>query len=533
MARTFLRQDTQVRNSDAYDDTIAPTLAAYETNPTELQTDLNNIRSQLQNFLNRNGASFPAGDWYADVVAPSTFEGGSKRGINELGQQLHDLERKRVLVSASILGDATVGAGNNFFILTAGTLPSNTTAAVGAVTTRGTVVAAHGGTFGTHSLAEIGGSNAIAPKNFVEVFDGATRDPILSSGRVIYGLLQGESGLTDGVTITAVTTTRAQVSFVRINAAGDDLEAVPFADIENRVVNFAFVERKAMEDLTEQDFLRGAVADVPSSATVTRQVAYDNQGATAVDLTTAATLDLEGAGLVWRIRDDLEADLFRIVEGSAGGTSRVHLGTDVDFFDVDAVDNDFLNGIKVDTGAAGTTINVGVTANQIDAGGALRVASGGAADLSLAAALELNLTDSYRAGSTWSLADGIALANSSAEWSAFETAFGEVSLLSAITQAKTTADFQKTCANVTANTAANNDVGGVAGGTNLDAQIHSLAGGDFLTDHDVYLNGQLLRGGINAGANHDYYPGASLANGQLRFEFTVKNNDVLCAISRG
>jgi hypothetical protein len=48
------------------------------------------------------------------------------------------------------------------------------------------------------------------------------------------------------------------------------------------------------------------------------------------------------------------------------------------------------------------------------------------------------LADQYRAGSTWSVADGIALTASIAEWDAFEVAFGEVSLLNAIEQASTT-----------------------------------------------------------------------------------------------
>ena len=63
--------------------------------------------------------------------------------------------------------------------------------------------------------------------------------------------------------------------------------------------------------------------------------------------------------------------------------------------------------------------------------------------MSLVAALEMNLTDSYRVGSTWSLADGIALANSSAEWTDFETEFGEVSLLDAIVAAKNTTGRRK------------------------------------------------------------------------------------------
>jgi hypothetical protein len=647
MARTFIRQETQVRNSDLYDDTIAASLANFETNPTNLEGDLNNVRSQLHNLLKNQ-----AGNWYDDLNTPSALDAGSQRGVNDLNSDLHDLERKRVLVAAVSLVDVTIaaavaatgtltltanagntetvtigtktytfqtvltnvdgnvligatasdsldnliaainlgagsgtlyaaattangfvsaaagvgdtmvvtaiksgsfgntiastetlangswgaatlagGSGGDVKILAAGQLPSNLTAAVGAVTTRGTVVAAHPGTFGVASLAEVSGSTAISPKSIVEVVSADTRDPILSGGRVIYGLLQGESGLTDGTTITDTTTTRVQVTFVRINAEGNDLETIDGADLGGQDVNFAFTERKALEDLNEQDFLRGAVVDVPASTTVTRQIGYDNQGTVPVDLTTNATLDLEGPGLVWSIRDDLQANLFRIIEGSAGGTSEVQIASDVDKFNVDAVDNDFLNGVKVDTGSAGTTINLGVTANQIDSGGALSILSTGA-DLSLAAGLELNLTDSYRAGSTWSLTDGIALANSSAEWSAFEAEFGEVSLLNAIVQALSMSDIVKTFANVTANVNADVDVGGTGGGANLDAQLNNLSTGSFLNDHDVFLNGELLRPGADASANNDYYPGTSLALGQLKFEFKLKTNDVICTISR-
>src|SRR5690606_1419712 len=126
-----------------------------------------------------------------------------------------------------------------------------------------------------------------------------------------------------------------------------------------------FQERKALEDLTEQDFLRGAITDVPSGATTTRQQAYNNQGTTPVDLTTNATLDLEGAGLIWAIRDDAEAVLFRVIEGSAGGTSEVELGADVDVFDVNAIDVDFDQGISVNTGGT-RPIDVGVTDGVVE-----------------------------------------------------------------------------------------------------------------------------------------------------------------------
>ena len=650
MARTFLRQDTQILNSDLYDDTIAPTQAAYETNPTNIETDLNTVRSQLQNFLNRSGASFPTGNWYDDLTAPITFENGTQRGIDELNQQLHDLERKRVLVECWTYNDVPVGiqatgtltttgvfssgetvtvgtqtytltspfvnaannidasgttaqtlenlrraingdgvAGTNYgtgttvnasayatntattldllakvggtagnavattetcanasfgaSTLTGGTdsniailnrtsiLPVDTTLAVGAVTTLGTVVAFNA-SFGTHSLDAVAGNGPASPKNLIPIVDYLTHDTILSDGRTVYGLLQSESS-TDGSTATITTPNRVQISFVRLDATGIALEAVPIADISGAIIHYAATCRKALEDFNEQDFLRGTAIDMPFTTTVTRQNAYDNQGATPVDILSNAILDLDSTGIYWTIRDTNNAELFTITEGASGSSSTVAVPGDVDFFDVNAADNDFLNGASFDTGAAGTTINVGVTANQIDAGGVLAVASGGSADLNLVAALEMNLTDSYRSGSTWSLTDGIALANSPTEWSNFETAFGEVSLLNAIYQAwNAVGSVTKTYANVTSTTVADTDVGGTGGGTNLDTQLQDLSLGVFLQDYDVFLNGQLLRPGADASANNDYYPGTSLANGQLKFEFTVKINDVLCVIAR-
>lgn len=529
MGRTFIRQDAQIRQSVTYDDTITPTEAAFETNPTNLETDLNNIRSQLSNLID-----VQAGNWYDDINAPSALDAGSQRGVNDLNTDLHALERKRVLVQAISLADVTVGGSDNFVILGAGELPPNTTAAVGAVTTTGTVVAAHGGTFGTHALDEVSGGTAISPKNIVGVVSGSNRDPILdSSGKVIYGLLQGESGLTDGTTITDTTTTRVQVSFVVINAAGDDLEACAAGDIQGQTVNFIFTERKALEDLTEQEFLKGASVDVPGASTINRQVAYDNQGTTAVNLTTNATLDLEGAGLVWKIRDDLEADLFVITEGSAGGTSEVQLAAAVDTFNVDAVVNDFLNGASFDTGAAGTTIDIGVTgANAITSGGALALNTAAAGDLTLGAGGDLIFSDENKAGGSYGTP--LNLSDASTEWDDFETAFGEVSLLNAMVQAYNRSSRTKGYAVVTSNVSADTDVANTTAG-NLDADLPDYSGvGSFVDDVDVYLNGELLRNGANAAANHDVYPGTTPAVGMLKFEFglhgTGGNPDQLCMI---
>jgi len=638
MARTFLRQDTQIRKSDVYDDTITPSATNYETNPTNIEEDLNSLRSQVQNFLNRNGAGFPAGNWYDDVSAPITFENGTQRGINEINQQLHDLERKRVLVEVFNPNDVSVGvqatgqltttgaisdgetvtigaqtytfkspfvnaadnidasgttaatldnlkraingdgvAGTNYgtgtavstvayatstattldlIAKTGGTagnsvattetmangsfanttltggadtslsvlnrtaiLPSNTTLAIGIVTTLGTVAAAHGGTFGTTtSLTTVAGTTAANPKNLVPVVDYATHDPLLSSGRRVYALFQSESS-TDGSTATITTPNRVQLTYVRLDASGTALEVVPWADLAGATIHYSAIERKALEDFNEQDFLRGSVLDVPTSTTVTRQVAYDNQGTLAVELTTNATLDLNSAGIYWEIRDLVNATLFRITEGSGGGTTTVALSTDVDTFDVNAVVNDFNSGIKAATGT--TEIDVGVNAGVIE--------STGANDLRVLGAGELYLDDGNQTGSTWAQTNGIKLSDTTAEWDTFETNFGEVSLLNAINQAYAKDRKPKVYSNVTVTTDPDLDVSLADG--NLDTALPDMSGGTFTDSYDVFLNGNLLRPGANSGANHDYYPGTSLTPAaQLKFEFKVKAGDVLCVI---
>lgn len=642
MGRTFIRQDTQIRSSDAYDDTIAPSLAAFETNPTEIEGDLNSIRSMLSHLLD-----VQVGDWYDVIGTPSALESGSQRGVSDLNDALHLLEKKRVLRAVKLLTDVTVPtavaasatltssgaytdgetvvitgpggartytfktpfvdaadnvdasgtiaqthenlrraingdgvAGTNYgtgtavnadvtaadtattnvitaavsgtqgnlitvaetgvnlnwsaatlqagagdvVVLGGGELPTNTTAAVGVVTTLGTVVAFET-LFTTATLTEVAGLHALAPYNLVEIVDGSTGDPILSiEGKRVWGLLQSETA-TDEHTLTGATTTRAQISFVHGNATNDDLELADGADIGGKTVNYCYRERIRLEDLTEGDFLNSAAIDIGAGAvTPTRQIGYDNQGTTPVDLVTNATLDLEGAGLTWLIRDDLEANLFGIVEGSGGGTSQVNIYSDVDEFDVDAAVNNFLAGITIRSGGS-NPIDVGVTDGHVE------TTSG---DLHLQAAAEMFLDDVNQTGSTWAQTDGVKLSETTAEWDAYEAAFGgEVSLLNAIVQAANpgNARLLKTYAGVTSTTVADTDVGGTAGGANLDAQLPDMSTGTFLQDYDVFLNGELQRPGADASANHDYYPGTSLALGQLKFEFTVKTNDVICCVA--
>jgi len=507
MTRTAVRQEEQVQPSETYDDTIAPSLANFETNTSHAEDDFNSVRSQLYNLMKVQ----TGGNWYDDLSVPTTFtgEGEVKRGVDNLNQDLHDIERKRLLRRRPVVGASVgpVAVNAQYAILdAAGELPGNTTAAIGAVTTRGTV-AAYNATFGTATLDEVAGGNALQPKNLCKLTDATTGDPILTSGgKEIYGLFQTESS-TDGSTITVSTPNRAQISFVVRNATNDDLILITAGEMDGITFDYAPVERYAFDPLPEEAFLGDDFVDV-GAANVTRQSAYDNQGTTPVDLTTNATLDLEGAGLIWAVRDDLEALLFRIIEGSAGGTSEIEFGTDVDSFDNDAQTNDFAHELKVDT--AGTEIDIGVTAGHVE--------TTGSDDLHLQAAGEMYLDDGNQVGSTWAQTDGIKLSDTTAEWDAFEAEFGEVSLLNAIVQAAQTgttrckAVAEVSVADITANTLIEGPNG--PGTANISADLCDYRALTFVDDVDIFINGLLQRNGADAAANHDVYPSAVAAERQ-------------------
>jgi len=527
MGRTFVRQDAQIQPSDVYDDTLASG-ATLESGSTNIQDDLNSLRSQIKRILND-----AAGNWYDDVPTVNS----KKRDLTDLNTDLDDLEEQKFLCRANLLTDITVSASQNWQILSVAGSEAPTQVAAVALTQDGAVVAQSalsGAGFDVHELIEVAGPDAISPKNLLIIRNAADGTVLQSSGRDIYGLLQYESTGTDGAAFNDTSAgNRVKLSFVRQTATFDDLEACPVADIENQDINYSYVRRIRWDDFPEDCFMSlSGFVDKVGSVDVTRQNAYNNQGTTPVDLTTSATLDLEGAGLVWSIRDDLQADLFRIVEGSAGGTTQLQIHSDVDLYNNDAVDVSFASGIAV--GDGGTEITINETAGEINRAADLRLKATGAG--------ELYFADSNEPGG-WSL-DGIKLSDTAQEWTDYEAAFGEVSLLAGILAAYNAASpVTKTHAVVTANISANNNVGGPATANNLDVNLPALIGwtsadtGDatFLSDNDVYLNGVLLRGGTTAAANNDYYPGTT--DVQLKFEFALKfspgNPDVLCVISRG
>ena len=514
MTRTFQRQETQIYSSDVYDDTVAPTEAAYETNPLNLETDLTNLRSTHKNLKGTT-------NWWD---APT-------RNVETINTDLGNIETQMIVCNASVLTNITVPATQNWKLLSVAGSEAPTEVAAVAVTVEGAIVAQSALSGVGFDVAEatlaVSGPNVLSPLNKLIIRDAITKQIPQSGDRDIFGLLQYESTGADGAAFNdTVSGNRGKITFVRINAAGTALEACPVADIENIVVEYNYNFQRQFQNLDRNCFVssRGFVDQV-ASVDVTRKNAYDNQGTNPVELANNATLDI-GATFDWALRDAANADLFRLAEGSGGGTTTLTVGADVDVYQNDAVDVDFANGITVDEGS-GSPVDIGITDGHVETS---------AGNLHIQAAAEIFFDDVNQPGS-WAQTDGVKLSETPTEWTDYETAFGgEVSLLNAIVQANTSITVRtKTQAVITANEVADTDISGPSNDNNLDVDLHDMSGGTFVDDHDIYLNGNLLRNGVNAAANEDVYPGTSLINGQLKFEFAVKGGgtkpDVLTVIS--
>jgi hypothetical protein len=510
MARTFIRQGQQIKNSDVYDDQQEPDVL-WES-ATTLEDDLNNLRSQIQNMLNRDGATMPSDNWYDNIYAPTTFENGRQRGIDSLNEDLHGLERKRILTSYVSVSDITVPSEQNWVVLSSSTQAPNPagigrSVALGVTSFTGSVAVQHPGTFNTHSLSEVQGATAISPKNLLLIVTGSNRDPLLHENSIIYGLLQTEDG-TNGHTLNDIDK-RSQISFVMVDpVAGNDLIAAPVSATERKVINYVSVVRKALGDLNEQDFLRGAEIDVPSTSATTRQNAYDNQGSSPVEVGSNSILDI-GSGFYWEIRDSANNSVFKVEEGHGASSTTVALSSDVDYLDINAADVDFSQGVKFDT--AGTRIDIGVAAGIIE--------TTSTDNLSVRGAGELFLNDGNRDSSDWTNTSGIKLSEDSAEWDEFIDAFGEISIMRSINQSKRR---PKVYSIVQSDVVADSNVS--LASANLDVELPYMDAGTFGSDYDVYLNGQLLY----PGSGNDYYAGVD--NKSLKFEFLLKTGDIICVV---
>jgi hypothetical protein len=505
-SRTFIRQAVQIRNSFAYTDALAAG-SALQISAANIEDDLNALRSQFKRIFWAD----QAGNWYDSVPTVNS----KQRAIKDLNTDLNDLEEQKALARVVVLGDLTVGAGKNHHVLVAANSQTPSIAAAINLTTDGAVVAqsaSSGLGFAANELTEISGANAIDPKNLCIIRDASTGQPIQSGGRDVFGLLQIESTGTDGQNFDDASN-QVKISFVRMTSGLDDLEACPIDDIEGKVFNYSYTRRIKFDDLPDDFWLNSAAfTDRVATVNITRQQTYDSNPN--VELATNADLDL-GVGTSWSIRD---ADNNEILNIDQTGTINI----EGDLLDINSAVMDVATGITINSDGT-KPITIGLS------DGVVATTSG---DLRLLAAGEMFFDDGNQAGSSWAQTSGIKLSDTAAEWNSFETTFGEVSLLNAIVAAKNASTVFKAFAMVVTTVSADSNVGGINGGTNLDAQLPDLSGANFSEDLQLYLNGDLLRPGEDSNTENDYYPGSSLANGQIKFKFDLQAGDVICIINQ-
>jgi hypothetical protein len=498
MAVMLTPQEHIETRGSSIDDTLTP--ANHDGNAVDLADSIDYLASQFASILGETNWHDSPDKTIAALAAQQTFE-------DTLG-----------IVCEHLIADITIPATQNFKILTAASeLPASKNKSI-AASTLGLVTAQHTGTFGTHALDERAGDNALSPLNLVMVIDGSTGDPILSAGRRIYALLQHEATAGDGTAFTDTTPERAQVSFVRPNATYDDLEACPVADIENQVVNLKFPRQKYLSQFTKQEWGKvGVFADFPDAAAVgvTLDNAIDNQG------TTPATQDTD---VFWRISDDDSLhfqtsdggrDLLAILPSAGGDELEVNVDTlDINIGAAGVMDVD--NGATFDSG--GQSINVGVTAGQIDST-TLELAST-TGDLTLDSADDI-LFETVREASL-PLDDATAGAISALPG-------GPYASISAAILGAINSGFKPEFKIYTAGA-------GFAQGANVPAASLDLT--TYNIDMDVagyanaplmlFLNGRILHG-VDVATQGDVYPGDTPASGDVKFDFPkgIKTGDIL------
>lgn len=511
MTVSLLRLD-QLHTPNVYDDTLnAAAVAGVEGSAVDLSDVVDGLLSQLK--LIQYGTE--AGNWFDDPesVGPGVTPDGT---LYQLSRRAR-LEDKLVLKYRLNLQDITVSNAQNWEALDVSGEPPTQVIAI-ANSAQGAVCAQLVGAVGSHALTENSGLNALRPKNLVQIFDGATGDLIASGGRTVYGLLQVGNLATDGNAFGLVGNDLAQISFVRPNATYNDLEAVPAADIQNKVIVVGFSVRDDLQDCPEETFRGDLEAATGVSGGVSLDAAYDGGvfmevDGTDVDIRLADTKS-------WVFRKSGGAALVTVTRNDAG-TDELDIGAAIDLFDVNAAVNDFENGIKAATGAQ--TINVGVTANGVIDSTALdlRATTGDAFLKSIAADVKFQTVrettplplDDSTAGKISALAGG-----------------PHASISAAIKHAIESGGIGLTFKTFTAVGNANQGVN-IAGAT-LDLTAFSLdANTPANVDLFLFLNGKLLHGG-NVTTKNDVYVGTTPASGDIKVDFPkgIKTGDVFLSI---
>lgn len=510
MTVSLIRID-QLHKPDQFDDTLnAAAVAGIEASAVDFADISDGLISQIKRIIHGSDA----GNWHDDPENVFTNDATLK----DLSDRA-TLEGKLILTNRLNLNDISVPASQNYVALTTTGKPDKNIAI--AATTKGGVCAQLAGAIGSHSLDEVAGANPLRPKNLVWVFDGATGDPITSSDRRVYALLQVGSAATDGNAYGDSGNDQGQLSFVRPDASYADLEACPVADIESQSIIYAFAWRESLNDKPEDAF-RGDIetADPQAGVTVSLDAAYN--GGTYMEAD-GADVDIRLADTVnWIFRKGSGGAILFQVQRNDAGTDAVQVASAVDSFDVDAADSDFAQGISVDT--TDQTINVGKTAvGVIDSASIETRATTGNNEVS-APSGDVQF-QTVRETSALPLDDATA---------------GPISGLSGGPYASVSAAISAALAGggITLDTNVFVSGSNYGQGVNIPAATFDLTTHTLdmntpaNTDTYLFLNGRLLHGG-NGTTNNDVYAGTTPANGDIMVDFPkgIKSGDVIISIA--
>jgi len=488
-----IRQDKIHTLGAGIDDTLSP--ASHDASAVDLQDTIDYMCSQFADILGET-------NWH-DAPDLTIAAMAAKKWLDDV-KALRRIQHH----SAGAFVDITVPGGQNYVVLSQASshTPSRPIANVG--TTSGAVAAELAGDVGSHALTEIAGQNNLNPQNLCTVWDGSTGDPIESSGRQVYALLQCEDGATDGGAWDD-TNNQGQLSFVRPNSTYSDLEACPIADIAGKTINYAYRDRESLSLWDEQDWLQDTVlVDVAAAGvSVTMDTAYDGGSQVAVDNT-----DVD-----FRLTDTKH---FYISDSTgAAKILDVHAEAAGDELEITAP-----GGITINSGdiAGGTNK---ATWNGVEVGGAAGQVATLSGDLVLDGADDITFT-------TVRETTPLPLDDSSAGAISALTGGPHASVAAAIAYAMTVGGVDITVgfAVLGSNYATGANVPGGAGGLDISSP-HSIDWNG-TPDTFLFLNGVLQLGGTDGGTTHAVAEGDTPASGDVKFYYPrgVKSGDVVMAI---
>ena len=185
------------------------------------------------------------------------------------------------------------------------------------------------------------------------------------------------------------------------------------------------------------------------------------------------------------------------------------------------IDIDGAGGVEIDAGAGqGFSIDGQAASNVSADSGNLTLSTTTSGDVILDAVDDLTFGDQHWAGGGGS-PDPLPFSDSG-NTNFTGAAAGAISLIDAINQvAAGTGESMDQGDSVPGAVARNTDI-------TIPGGLSYTVAADFVSDFIIFVNGQKMRNGLNAGANFDVYPGSTTTT--MRFEFKIKAGDTISAI---